>query len=221
MLSEAAESFEQAHGSLSARAQLALSNLRRDATSEAEQQRMEQALAEIRAHRYTVQPLQTSKRGAPSLSKRPLQQYAMLEAGAGGVWQAVAKAEPEGPRPKDPKVIKVVGPWKLDASLWSPRRSWADCRSFYESAAFLRGCMLADWEMAQTGGGLARFVMRFHTAVSGEGEGEGEGGGKKAKGGVDAEAMMAAVVEELLAHADELYSVFDAYAMSGGGDFTQ
>ena len=121
----------------------------------------------------------------------------------GGLWRAIEKAEPEARHvitEERPVVVKKA--WKIEASIWAGRRAWTDSRAFYDSLGFLAACFSADWTMAQVGGGLERAMIRFHTT------------------GGDAQTVMEAVKRAMLARVEEIYTVFDNYAMAGGGDFT-
>ena len=218
---EAASTFDDAHTALSARAGRSLDQLaRHGGASCSDAQQLAMTLIEIRSHRFAVQPLRLSK-DPMALSPRhaALPEYSLaatdeaasdrllndrpVGSKAGGPWRAVAKAEPER-RVKidEPVVERLPTAWQLESSLWVGRRAWADSRAFYESDEFVRKCFAADWEMAKAGGGLGRFVMRFHTASS------------------DCNAVMQMVANVIAGDISDLYHVYDAYAMSGSGDFT-
>ena len=222
-LAEAATSFDEAQAALSSQADTSLRELEAklangEALTSRQERRLRRATYEIRSRRYAVQPLRVSK-DPLALSPRyaALQQYVLVDLPilspapegpdaikpASGPWRAIPKPDPE-PRNliKEEVVVRPRKAWILDTSIWRPRRAWADARDFYDSDAFLRECFEADWAIATDGGALGRFVMRFNTSGSEEG------------------VVMDEVKAAMLQHAEELFSYFDAYGMSGGGDYT-
>ena len=94
--------------------------------------------------------------------------------------------------------------WKIEESIWAPRRKWADSRDFYDTPECLRKALEADWRMAGggAGDGFDRFILKHHKVAGGPTE------------------ALELVLNTLEKYVNEIYCLFDAYAMQGSGDFT-
>jgi len=95
---------------------------------------------------------------------------------------------------------KVAAPkpvWRLEDSIWAPRRYQCDSRHFYEREEVMRKMFDLDWRLARSGGKLDNWITQKATMYE------------------DAEEAMAAVTDVMWRYHKLLYSVFDFYAAIG------
>jgi hypothetical protein len=167
------------------------------------------ALFAIRSNRFPVQPLRFGMQVSPrsrfkGLSRCHLENDGSDDAPPGGPWALEERVVELGDAANDDdEEAPVKRAWKIEESLWWPRRKWADSRDLYDTPECLRKALHADWQMACKGGGLEKFIVKHHKA---------------------AEPSSDEVVEHVLGALDDynavIYSIFDAYGMQGTGDFT-
>lgn len=166
------------------------------------------ALFAIRSNRFPIQPLRFGMQVSPrsrfnGLARCHLENDGSGEGPPGGPWALEDRVVELGDGVQDEVEQPVKRAWKLQESIWWPRRKWADSRDLYDTAECLRKALQADWKMASSGGGLEKFIVKYHKA---------------------AEPSCADVVEYVLStlddHNETIYSIFDAYALQGTGDFT-
>ena len=194
-------------------------------------------VAAMRTNRCTLQPLRfgalVSPRHGVQLQRLSLVGESRSDGQVGGPWRAEDRvlAGDGGVREGEEEARRRV--FALEQSIWAPRRKWADSRSFFETRAFLRMAIEADWAMARVGGGLDKFVQRHQTRRSLAGSVSGgqpqpqpqpqqqqqPGGGSGAGTGDD--GVMSSVRDALASHSEAIFAAFDFYAMAGASsDFT-
>ena len=173
-------------------------------------ERYTQALLAIRSIRYPVQPLRFGALVSPRSKFERLTRCYLENDGSGDVYDG----PPGGPWTHQQRVIALDdavrdGPpvkraWKIEESIWAPRRKWADSRDFYDTPECLRKALEADWRMAGggAGDGFDRFILKHHKVAGGPTE------------------ALELVLNTLEKYVNEIYCLFDAYAMQGSGDFT-
>jgi hypothetical protein len=210
-LRQTAEQFDKQHERLSSEASRLLSKLTNDATSLGTSRQLDVAVAALRGNRYRIQPLRL---GALISPRYEVQGQLILSndgnpRGPAGPWRVPTKIFDEDIATAPVQQARKRQ-WQLKDSIWAPRRKWSDSRDFLDTPACLQKALEADWRMARSGGSLDKFILKHHVS------------------NVEASAMIAEmkrsvfdkVFEVLLRHSEDLYSIFDAYAMQGGGDFT-
>lgn len=196
---DAAEVFDRGHELNAAAGRKALRKLRRDCTSKKLEIEYQMTLASIRINRFHVQPLRVGgththdvrRGGKPDLQ---------LEGVAGGPWSARERVRDDDAAVLDEGEAPVRKPWKLETSIWAPRRKWSEARAFWDTPESMRAALECDHRKARAGGGLDRVLEKAHTAASPP---------------MDAEALASAAKAVLLAHVDAVYACFDLYASVG------
>jgi hypothetical protein len=183
----------------------------------ADQRQLARTLDGMQANRITVQPLRMGVLLSPTrFAQRHFSEtYALAGEQLGGPWRPLSRVEPEA-RDVDPEMPVAKRVWKLETSVWSERRRWADSGTFWDSEPSMRRALEADLTMARTGGGLDRLMCRHHLPTY-------EAAQKAGKGGAPA-ALVDSLIQQVFAalwtHNEMLYVTFDIYAAQGGGDFT-
>ena len=206
---ECANSFDRAQRRTAGRMAHVLDVLEKDPTSSRAQQQFERELFAMRTYRLHVQPLRITKtqerleeRGA--LSPRYREAPPQLASHRGGPWRLPEKTiELDSPGlEKPPPPPPPVHAWRLEDSIWAPRRFRADSRGYYDGDT-ARVAFEVDWAGASEGGALARMILRNDRDQS-----------------PDRQGWDASEVDEvravLLEHAPLLYNVFDYYASCAG-----
>ena len=122
--------------------------------------------------------------------------------------------------------------WRLEDSIWRPRKKWCDARDFFDTVAVRRAAFEADWRVAAAA--LRKFVARHDDgdenltgeasggttaggaavgeAAAGEAAASGEGG---ERGGLD---EMMEVADVLWEHSEVIYLSFKFYCTYGASD---
>tara|TARA_B110001452_G_scaffold249336_1_gene236809 strand:- start:980 stop:1453 length:474 start_codon:yes stop_codon:yes gene_type:complete len=100
---------------------------------------------------------------------------------------------------------KKARPWKLDASIWAPRRVWADARAFLDTDDSLRKALRRDWGRAVEERGLDRYIAKRDDDGAEDADGDGV---------VD---EVGEVYDVLASHGGGglLYSLYDYYCAQG------
>ena len=93
--------------------------------------------------------------------------------------------------------------WKLDQSIWAPRRVWADARHFVDTDEALRKALRRDWGRAVEERGLGRYIAKRDDDGAEDADGDG------VCDEVDE------VFDELASHGGLMYSLFDYYCAQG------
>lgn len=178
--------------------------LEKDPTSARAQQQFQRELFAMRSYRLAVQPLRLTKaleeRGA--LSPRYREAPPQLASHRGGPWRLptrVLELDAVGLEKPPPPPIPV---WRLEESIWAPRRRRADSRGYYDGDT-ARVAFEVDWAGASEGGSLARMILRNDRD-------EPDAWARRDLSEVDE------VRSVLLEHAPLLYNVFDYYASCAG-----
>ena len=98
---------------------------------------------------------------------------------------------------------KKAKPWKLDTSIWAPRRVWADARAFLDTDDSLRKALRRDWGRAVEERGLGRYIAKRDD--DGDEDADGDGISDEVE----------EVFETLAARGYIAYQLFDYYAAQG------
>jgi hypothetical protein len=125
--------------------------------------RFNQALQKLRGIRYSVQPLRLGEVPQRAilanglLSPRSIQVNSDMELAhdRGGPWLPAEMVVEMGDTTRRRRQR-----WKLDTSIWAPRRSSSNSGDYYETAASLRRTLEADWSIAKSAHGLRGFIER-------------------------------------------------------------
>jgi hypothetical protein len=184
---EAAEEFDESHKSYSVRGLRYLDMLERDCTSRSFGRQFDMAVADLRSNKFAVQPLRLGPpidarcEHAPSLE--------LVSRSNGGPWSPRGRimSDEQGPIEKPKR-----RPWKLETSIWGPRRFDADSRDFYDSPDLLKRALEADWSAANADGSIVRAL------------------GKNAS-----RDEVAGVKATLSRYVVEIYALFDLYGALG------
>ena len=120
--------------------------------------------------------------------------------------------EPTPPLPPPPP--RPRSPWRLDKSIFAPRRRWSDGRAFYDTDSVLRRGIECDFRRALSEGSLLKHIAVKYTAIRGGAEPLSPGR-SAAKQGLDLEAEVDEVRDALVGCARIIYSMFDFYASLG------
>jgi hypothetical protein len=191
------ESYERRLHSLTGRAKQRLQALNSDVTSEASMVQLEMALFELRSHRFAVQPLRLRPLEHSRTSTRPVSkdsaELMILGGRSGGPWSYKLDESWAEDDHKHTKAEVRRPQWKLETSMWAPRRKWADAGDFHDTAEHLRCVFDGDWSRARQSGGLDKQIVRNSTSDDGVG------------------AVQRVFHENL----DVVYSAFDYFAAGG------
>ena len=98
--------------------------------------------------------------------------------------------------------------WRLQDSVWAPRRKFGNSKDWFETSAALRRMVMADWKMAQVHHNLAYFLTMVQLSPH-----ERKG---VAKDGAFDHPALDATRDVLLRNAKCIYDTFDRYAMMPG-----
>ena len=90
-------------------------------------------------------------------------------------------------------------PWKLEESIWAPRREWCDSRWFWETEKAARKMLQTDWDRALKVG-LGAYITRHDAEAAQAGDGSEE---------------VQEVFEVIWMHQPMVYVLFDVYAALG------
>ena len=191
----------------------------RTTNEHANRRHLARTLDGMQANRITVQPLRMGVLLSPTRFAQSHFQHTYALAGEqlGGPWRPLSRVEPEA-RDVDPEMPVAKRVWKLETSVWSERRRWADSGTFWDSEPSMRRALEADLTMARTGGGLDRLMCRHHLPTYEAAQKAGKGGARAPAAMVD--SLIQQVFAALWTHHEILYVTFDIYAAQGGGDFT-
>ena len=103
--------------------------------------------------------------------------------------------------------------WRLEESIWAPRREAGNSKDFYETPRALNTLLMTDWKVARLHHQLATFVLRTQLQPH-------EYAAQYAKASKDEHCdapEVRAVHEALKRHAPCIYGAFFYYAMAGKG----
>ena len=202
---DAADRFDDRHVEVVGAAQRLMDCIEREPVNHDTQRRMEISLLKLASNRFSVQPLRLEAIISPRYAAKLPYQVAG-DSDLGGPWQPLMKMMPDAVVPG--KVVRRE--WKIEESIWKPRRKWADSRDFYDTDESMMRALENDLKMACSGDGLVRLVARHHTSPTAKGG-----------GGVPSAAdLMEQVKQALWTHHHMIYCIFDVYAALGVGDFT-
>lgn len=98
--------------------------------------------------------------------------------------------------------------WKLEESIWAPRKLWCDSRDFYDTDACARRMLDKDWERGLDVS-LRVYIERYSDGELSDGSGTANGGGAE---------DVAEVYEVLWIHRALVYMLFDYYASLGSSE---
>lgn len=204
MAKKAADQFDEQHEMISLEAERLLGKLLVDSTSLASARRLDMALFAMRSNRYPVQPLRLGALISPRYEPkrkyhlRSMADRSDIDGPPGGPWMLTRRVVEQEVVGQEGRQRKQRA-WKLEESIWKPRRKWADSRDFIDTPDCMKKALQADWRMVRAEGSLDRFMRKHH----------------KADGDV-----VDLVFEVLWEQHEFIYCIFDNFAMQGGGDFT-
>jgi len=204
---DAVEDFDCRRRAFTERSLLAVEAIGKDPYSSYAQEDFELSLQALRMCRFAVQPLRMRSTLPKSHNRVPAAHDPTVMAvgsSRGGPWMRL----PEDAPPPEMREAPPKRPWKLETSIWAPRRNWADSRDFVDTDACIAKALRADWEAARRDGKLDKFIVKHDDDKD-----------DAAVSGIDSGRGPTREVQEVFAvlqhHARLFYSIFDFYAASG------
>jgi len=202
------------------RAEGRLASIEADPTSRRKQRTFDRSMFMLQCNRFAVQPLRCrfmpgdgdvdgdgmddsvlAKRGKAGFTHGHLR-----PAGQGGPWalQPLCLSE-------DVKIRKrIKPPWKLETSIWAPRKATCDALDFYDTDDVLSRSLKIDIELAREDGRLDRFLKTW----TGGGQRKSLTDTSPDKGDAKGDAIEACL-DVLRQNVRLVYAVFDYYAALG------
>ena len=161
---DAADVFETDHREKKMDARAKLNVLRTDPMGRMKQRDFEQSLSAVRDMRYVVQPLRFGVgRKTISSTVHSINNYEVeLMGEKSGPWfemddKLLADDKPRARRKR----------WRLDKSVWGPRRTTSNSLDFYETMEAIRPMFEMDWRMARATHGLESFIGKVQKEAVG------------------------------------------------------
>ena len=146
-----ARNFDQMHFEHSRRGMDHLDALSADPTSKRHERAFQKRLLELRANRYTVQPLRLQHRSTQALGRGAhLRKPEFKMSGCrGGPWLPPAPYEPDSaqaPREEEEEEAPAEEiPWSLQRSIWAPRPSLCESNDFFDGEAVESDIITNEW----------------------------------------------------------------------------
>eukprot|EP00966_Prymnesium_polylepis_P094218 2180956-Prymnesium_polylepis.1 len=163
------------------------------------------ALFAARANRFHVQPLriglaQTRKSWGAQQEQHPLRLE--LSSEQSGPW-GVVEDEPVWDEYSGARK-RVRRRFKLESSVWQPRKESGNSKDYYETSAAMRNTFKYDWDLAVMAHGLEQFIANSQL--------QAEKIGSKASV-LTAMAEVKEAEEAVWRHQQIIYGAFDHYAL--------
>lgn len=199
----AAERFDRRHEGHRRRAEQLVSLLRLDPTSLSKDEAFDEAIFELRAHKF-VAPF-----GLPPFVP-PLKRNGEGGGGGGGDGGQNGDGKTKNGNRKGGKARRGGGDggvgkgWKAEASVWGPRKQWCDAKDFYDTEHVEELKLKLDWSRALACG-LEKFIMKNDDDKDG-GDADGDGVADELK----------EVFDVLFRHRNIFFRAFDYYGSLGG-----
>ena len=162
---DAADAFDKRQQALATRSHRAIHAVQKDYTSKSKGRAFEASVMEIRLNRYHVNE------------------------------KLVDFVRPPTPPPMINRQASNVKRWRIEESIWGPRKTWTDSKGYHDHEEHVRACFELDWELAMVHHKTAQFIEKH-----------------------DGPGSVEEVSKVVWKHIHTIYGMFDYYATFGASD---